>query len=78
MNEQTGGMQIRWPGNRVPATVLLDDPTPCRNPAWYEYPEAGHVAAVPNSFTERFADLIGTVIHSALPYGSPGLPRSLS
>src|SRR5437588_11101858 len=58
MNEQTGGMQIRWPGNRVPATVLLDDPTPCRNPAWYEYPEAGHVAAVPNSFTERFADLI--------------------
>ena len=58
MNGQTGGMQIRWPGNRVPVTVLLDDPTPCRNPAWYEYPEAGHVAVVPNSFTERFADMI--------------------
>jgi hypothetical protein len=58
MKEQTGGTHIRWPGNRVPATVLLDDPTPCRNPAWYEYPDAGHVAVVPNSFTERFADLI--------------------
>ena len=58
MNEQTGGTPIRWPGNRVPVTVLLDDPTPCRNPAWYEFPDAGHVAVVPNSFTERFADLI--------------------
>src|SRR5438270_12451723 len=58
MNGQTSGTQIRWPGNRVPVTVLLDDPTPCRNPAWYEFPGQGHVAEIPNSFTERFADLI--------------------
>jgi hypothetical protein len=51
-------IHIVWPGNRVPVTVLLDDPTPCRNPAWYEFPGQGHVAEVPNSFTERFADLI--------------------
>jgi hypothetical protein len=49
---------VRWPGNRLPVTVLLDDPTPCRNPAWYEYPDQGHVEVVPNSFTARFADLI--------------------
>ena len=50
--------RVRWAGNRVPVTVLLDDPTPCRNPLWYEQPDAGHVAVVPNRFTEDFADLI--------------------
>src|SRR5579883_1995431 len=49
---------IRWAGNRTPILVLLDDPTPCRNPAWYEFPDKGHVAEVPNAFTERFADVI--------------------
>jgi hypothetical protein len=51
-------IQIRWPRDRVPVTILLDDPTPCRNPAWYEYPDRGNVAVVPNSFTARFADMI--------------------
>lgn len=50
--------RILWPGNRCPVTVLLDDPTPCRNPAWHEFPDQGNVAVVPNRFTERFADLI--------------------
>jgi len=50
--------RVRWAGNRVPVTVLLDDPTPCRNPLWYEQPDAGHVAVIPNRFTEDFADLI--------------------
>jgi hypothetical protein len=53
-----GAIQIQWPLGRVPVTILLDDPTPCRNPAWYEFPERGHVAVVPNSFTARFADMI--------------------
>jgi hypothetical protein len=53
-----GAVQFRWPRDRVPVTILLDDPTPCRNPAWYEYPERGNVAVVPNSFTARFADMI--------------------
>jgi len=51
-------VQVQWAGERLPVTVLLDDPTPCRNPAWYEYPDQGNVAVVPNSFTERFCDLI--------------------
>jgi hypothetical protein len=51
-------IEPRWPGNRLPVTILLDDPTPCRNPAWHEFPEKGYVAVVPNSFTERFADLM--------------------
>ena len=50
--------RVRWAGNRVPITILLDDPTPCRNPMWYEQPDQGHVAVVPNAFTEKFADLI--------------------
>ncbi len=50
--------RIHWPGLRLPVTVLLDDPTPCRNPAWYEFPDQGHEAVVPNRFTEEFADLI--------------------
>jgi hypothetical protein len=57
----TGGSnvtRILWPGGRVPVSVLLDDPTPCRNPMWYEFPSAGHVKEVPNSFTERFAGVI--------------------
>lgn len=49
---------ILWPGNRRPVAVLLDDPTPCRNPAWHEFPDQGNVAVVPNRFTEHFADLI--------------------
>jgi hypothetical protein len=49
---------VLWAGNRRPVTVLLDDPTPCRNPAWHEFPDAGNVAVVPNSFTASFADLI--------------------
>jgi hypothetical protein len=49
---------VLWAGNRRPVTVLLDDPTPCRNPAWHEFPDAGNVAVIPNSFTESFADLI--------------------
>jgi hypothetical protein len=36
----------------------VDDPTPCRNPMWYEYPGAGHEAVVPLSFLERFARMI--------------------
>jgi hypothetical protein len=52
------GLRILWPGGRVPVSVLLDDPTPGRNPMWYEYPDAGHTAEIPNSFTERFADVI--------------------
>ncbi len=51
-------IQVFWPGNRIPVTALLDDPTPCRNPAWYEHPEQGHVAVIPNSFTQQFADVI--------------------
>jgi hypothetical protein len=51
-------INILWPGNRVPVSVLLDDPTPCRNPLWYEFPDKGHVAVIPNTFTERFADVI--------------------
>jgi hypothetical protein len=51
-------LSILWPGGRVPVSVLLDDPTPCRNPMWYEFPDAGHVAEIPNAFTERFADVI--------------------
>jgi len=58
MNEFTHGIQIHWPTGRIPVTLLLDDPTPCRNPAWYEFPDEGHAAVVPNGFTERFADLI--------------------
>ncbi|HZS94603.1 MAG TPA: hypothetical protein VFA78_07390, partial [Chloroflexota bacterium] len=58
MNGNPSEPRILWPGNRRPVCVLLDDPTPCRNPAWHEFPEQGNVAVVPNSFTERFADLI--------------------
>lgn len=49
---------ILWAANRLPVTILLDDPTPCRNPMWYEFPDAGHVAEIPNAFVERFADMI--------------------
>jgi hypothetical protein len=42
----------------VPVSVLLDDPTPCRNPLWYEGHKAGRVAEIPNSFTAHFADVI--------------------
>lgn len=58
MDRHTGGMHIHWPGNRLPVTVILDDPMPCRNPMWYMHPDDGHVAEVPNSFTERFVDVI--------------------
>jgi hypothetical protein len=47
-----------WPGNRLPGTILLDDPTPCRNPMWYEYPDDEHEAVIPLGFAERFAELI--------------------
>jgi len=50
--------RARWAGDRVPITILLDDPTPCRNPMWYEQPDQGHVAVIPNAFTEKFADLV--------------------
>jgi hypothetical protein len=49
-------IEFRWFGNRIPVTVLIDDPIPARNPAWYEFPEEGHVGPVPHAFTERFAD----------------------
>jgi len=58
MNRREEPFQIHWPATRVPVTVLLDDPTPCRNPAWYEFPDRGHVAVVPHRFTEEFAGLI--------------------
>lgn len=58
MQQPMDSITIRWAGNRAPILVLLDDPTPCRNPAWYEFPDQGHVAEVPNAFTERFADVI--------------------
>lgn len=51
-------IEFLWPNGRVPVSVLLDDPTPCRNPMWYEFPDAGHVAEIPNAFVERFADVI--------------------
>jgi hypothetical protein len=59
MDEQPTAVEVQmhWPENRLPVTVLLDDPTPCRNPAWYEFPDAGHVAVVPNRFTEHFAEV---------------------
>ncbi len=57
-SESEKAPRILWPGNRRPVMVLLDDPTPCRNPAWHEFPDQGQIAVVPNSFTERFADLI--------------------
>lgn len=46
-----------WPGNQVPISILLDDPTPCRNPMWYEFPDDGHEAVVPLAFAARFADM---------------------
>lgn len=58
MRASQDGVSVLWAGDRVPVMVLLDDPTPCRNPMWYEFPDAGHVAEVPNAFVERFADLI--------------------
>lgn len=57
MDEHTVHVEMHWPENRLPVTILLDDPTPCRNPAWYEHPEQGHTAVIPHSFTERFADV---------------------
>ncbi|MDQ3856654.1 MAG: hypothetical protein M3281_09720, partial [Chloroflexota bacterium] len=51
-------VRLHWPGGQVPACLIVDDPTPCRNPAWYEFPKAGNVAVVPNRFAERFADLM--------------------
>jgi hypothetical protein len=88
MSNGTGdSLSILWPGGRVPVSVLLDDPTPCRNPMWYEFPDAGHVAEIPNAFTERFADVIArtgargkfSVIpcpggQGRLDEGVPGLP----
>lgn len=58
MNERDTRIEVRWAGNRLPLTVLLDDPTPCRNPAWYEFPERGNVAEVPNRFTAEFAEIV--------------------
>src|SRR5579875_3020091 len=58
MDGREAGIEVCWAGNRLPIMVLLDDPTPCRNPAWYEFPERGYVAEVPNRFAEDFADLI--------------------
>ncbi len=37
--------------------LLVDDPVPCRNPMWYEFPDQGHVEEIPNGFAESFADL---------------------
>src|SRR5579884_981690 len=51
-------IEILWPADRVPITVLLDDPLPGRNPLWYENPAAGHAREIPNAFVERFADVI--------------------
>jgi hypothetical protein len=58
MVERAADIQVHWPGNRVPVTGIIDDPTPCRNPAWYEHPDEGHVSVIPNSFTEHFADTV--------------------
>lgn len=52
------GVRVLWPGNRSPVTILLDDPTPCRNPMWYEYPDEGHEAVIPLGFTERFVAML--------------------
>ena len=48
-------LHVLWPQDRVPVSMLLDDCIPCRNPAWYEFPEEGHRADIPNSFVEQFA-----------------------
>ena len=49
---------VLWPEGRIPISVLLDDCVPCRNPAWYEFPEQGHRADVPNGFVDQFAAMI--------------------
>src|SRR5437870_2065627 len=82
------GLRVLWPGNRVPVAILVDDPTPCRNPMWYEYPDAGYQAVVPLSFLERFAAMSertgATGKFSVVPCpggqgrideGLPGIPR---
>ena len=49
---------VAWPEERVPVSILLDDCTPCRNPAWYEFPDQGHRAEIPLSFAEAFAGVV--------------------
>jgi len=51
-------LRIFWPRQKIPAVLLVDDPVPCRNPAWYEFPYDGHEPVVPISFLEAFADLL--------------------
>lgn len=58
MAKANGEIQVLWAGNRVPVAILLDDAMPCRNPMWYEFPDQGHVAEVPNRFTESFIEMI--------------------
>lgn len=48
---------VRWPGGRVPMSLIVDDPMPGLNPMIDHEPGAPHRAEVPNAVLRRFAAL---------------------
>lgn len=48
---------IRWPGGRVPASLIVDDPMPGLNPMIDHEPAHPHRRVIPNAVLHRFADL---------------------
>lgn len=51
-------VRIENPGMQVPATFLLDDPAPLRNPMFYQRAMRDYVEEVPNSFATAFAEMV--------------------
>jgi hypothetical protein len=48
---------IRWPGGRIPASLIVDDPMPGLNPMIDHEPAHPHRREIPNTVLHRFADL---------------------
>jgi len=50
-------LAVRWPGGRVPVSLIVDDPMPGLNPMIDHEPSHPHRRHIPNDVLRRFADL---------------------
>jgi len=50
-------ISVHWPGGRVPASLIVDDPMPGLNPMIDHEPGYPHRRSIPNDVLRRFADL---------------------
>ncbi|MCX6381217.1 MAG: hypothetical protein NT023_17380 [Armatimonadetes bacterium] len=51
-------LRYEWQQRRLPIFLIVDDPAPCLNLAYYEQYFEKHTRDVPNSFTAAWADVV--------------------